>query len=296
MMAACLAWSRRKPASRLDRRWSSAGVRPGGRRSARTAVASPPPGTTSDTRKAAANGAPVRSGMPTLAGRCHRCSRTSTTVSTVAFSPDGKVLATGDYSGTVHRWDVETGAMIGRPFAAGSIVLCVAFSPDGRLLAAGTADPAHQVVLWDLDSGRPRGDPVHFKGWLYSLTSARTVPTWQPVRWILRSGSSRRARGGPGRSPSWWTVTGACVYAGRLTRLDQRVQPSDRRNEAMGRSDGRAGVADDVPPGRDERRRGVHPGLHGVRPGYWDGSVRLWDVATARQIGPGWKLRRRADP
>jgi WD40 repeat protein len=87
----------------------------------------------------------------------------------MAFSPDGKVLDTGDYSGIVHRWDVETGAMIGRPFATGSIVVAIAFSPDGRLLATGSASPANQMVLWDLESGRPRGDPVRFTNWVTHL-------------------------------------------------------------------------------------------------------------------------------
>ena len=89
--------------------------------------------------------------------------------SALAFSLDGKVLATGDYSGAVHRWDVETGARIGRPFAAGSPVVGLAFSPDGRLLAAGTAEPAYHAVLWDLDSGRRRGEPIVFRHWAKML-------------------------------------------------------------------------------------------------------------------------------
>ena len=36
----------------------------------------------------------------------------------LAFRPDGKVLATGDYSGAVHLWDVENGSSLGRPLYA----------------------------------------------------------------------------------------------------------------------------------------------------------------------------------
>ncbi|HZW32369.1 MAG TPA: protein kinase, partial [Isosphaeraceae bacterium] len=87
----------------------------------------------------------------------------------LTFSPDGQRLATGDFDGAVHLWDVETGDEIGPPLDAGSIVQSLAFSPDGRLLAAGTAELAHQVVLWDLTTRRPRGEPIRFKETIEAL-------------------------------------------------------------------------------------------------------------------------------
>ena len=85
-------------------------------------------------------------------------------VSSQAFRADGKVLATGDFSGVVHLWDVDTGANLRTLFEAGPITFIVAFSPDGRTLAAGTAEPTHQVVLWDLATGKTRGEPIRFRG------------------------------------------------------------------------------------------------------------------------------------
>ena len=68
-------------------------------------------------------------------------------VAALAFRPDGKVLATGDYSGVVHLWDVETGGRVRSPLFIGSIILRLAYSPDGRMLAIGTAEPLNLVVV-----------------------------------------------------------------------------------------------------------------------------------------------------
>ena len=101
----------------------------------------------------------------------------------LAFRPDGKVLVTGDYRGLVHLWDVQTGQPIGAPFSAGSIVMSLAISRDGKMLAAGTAERENQVVLWDLETLRRRGNPTHFKaiGQTRGLQS-RWLPTGRGCR------------------------------------------------------------------------------------------------------------------
>ncbi|MER6736570.1 WD40 repeat domain-containing protein, partial [Streptomyces puniciscabiei] len=75
-------------------------------------------------------------------------------VNAVAFSPDGRLLATASADQTVRLWDTETHNPVGEPLIGHvAEVNAVAFSPDGRLLATASADQT--VRLWDTETHNP---------------------------------------------------------------------------------------------------------------------------------------------
>ncbi|WRZ78365.1 hypothetical protein OG251_43280 (plasmid) [Streptomyces sp. NBC_01237] len=73
-------------------------------------------------------------------------------VDSVVFSPDGRTLAIG-YDEQVRLWDVASGKIRTTLTGHSDSVDSVAFSPDGRTLAIGDYG---QVRLWDVSSGRAR--------------------------------------------------------------------------------------------------------------------------------------------
>ena len=65
----------------------------------------------------------------------------------LAFTPDGKVLASGHYDSVVRLWDVERGDLLAELKGHTAEVHAVAFSPDGRWLAS--AGRPGELRIWD---------------------------------------------------------------------------------------------------------------------------------------------------
>jgi RNA polymerase sigma factor (sigma-70 family) len=78
----------------------------------------------------------------------------------VAFSRDGKAVASGDYDGMIYLWDAATGRRLHTLAGHGREVSGLAFSPDGKTLASSSWD--NSLRLWDTATGKARHDfPAH---------------------------------------------------------------------------------------------------------------------------------------
>ena len=65
----------------------------------------------------------------------------------IAWSPDGRMLATPSKDNKILIWDTETGEILHSLVGHNKSIFCVAWSPDGKLLAYGGDDS--KVLLWD---------------------------------------------------------------------------------------------------------------------------------------------------
>ena len=103
------------------------------------------------------------------------------TILCMAFSSDGRFLASGGFDWNICVWDVNSGDLLNRIKGHANAVTCVRFSQDGRRLISGSQDGT--VRFWEPISGQELLTLENHSDWVNSIA-------FDPSERILASASN----------------------------------------------------------------------------------------------------------
>ena len=92
-------------------------------------------------------------------------------VEAIAFSPDGKTLASSGYSPNhiIRLWNTDSGELCGT-FDGYEEILALAFSPDGTVLASSGGEPDYPIRLWNVATRQLQDTLFGHTDWTFALS------------------------------------------------------------------------------------------------------------------------------
>jgi WD40 repeat protein len=109
-------------------------------------------------------------------------------VNTIAFSADGKIVASGGNDSTLRLWNASTGQAISSFASQHGAITDISFSSDGSMIAAGSSTNAF-VSIWQTRTGQPVNSferpPHYLVGLAFRPNSESILISTAPLAWIL---------------------------------------------------------------------------------------------------------------